>query len=64
MSGIVTVDKFWKWSGTHLLTAQTLAGMDFKKKKSMLGVDYHPICRKTIDLLWITGGGGWFFSFF
>lgn len=33
MSGIVTVDKFWKWSRTHLLTAQTLAGMDFLKKK-------------------------------
>lgn len=56
------LEKFWKWR-KHLLIAQTLACVDFLKK-SMLGVDYHPICRKTIDLLWITGGGGWFFSFF
>lgn len=24
----------------------------------MLEVDYHPICIRTIDLLWITVGGG------
>lgn len=26
--------------------------------KSMLEVDHHPICIRTIDLQWVTGGGG------
>lgn len=32
------------------------------KSRSMLEVDYHPICIRTIDLLWITVGGGCVFD--